>query len=108
MAKKPTTTSDTTDVSCGTIKTEAPARTESKKDRLIGMLSRDGGSTIAEISAALGWQPHTTRAAITGLRKTGHKVETAKPADGSSGLIYRIPLKSDARAKTGNDAEARQ
>ena len=108
MAKKPTTTSDTTDVSCGTFKTEAPARTESKKDRLIGMLSRDGGSTIAEISAALGWQPHTTRAAITGLRKTGHKVETAKPADRSSGLIYRIPLKSDARAKTGNDAEARQ
>ena len=108
MAKKPTTTSDTTDVSCGTFKSDAPARTESKKDRLIGMLSRDGGSTIAEISAALGWQPHTTRAAITGLRKTGHKVETAKPADSSSGLIYRIPLKSDARAKTGNDAEARQ
>ena len=108
MAKKPTTTSDTTEVTSGTIEREAAVRTEGKKDRLIGMLSRDGGSTIAEISAALGWQPHTTRAAITGLRKAGHKVETAKPAYGSSGLIYRIPLKSDARAKTGNDAEARQ
>ena len=108
MAKKPTTTSDTTDVSCGTFKTEAPARTESKKDRLIGMLSRDGGSTIAEISAALGWQPHTTRAAITGLRKTGHKVETAKPADGSSGLIYRIALSAGADVISNNSAEASQ
>ena len=108
MAKKPTTTSDTTDVSCGTFKTEAPARTESKKDRLIGMLSRDGGSTIAEISAALGWQPHTTRAAITGLRKTGHKVETAKPADSSSGLIYRIALSAGADVISNNSAEASQ
>lgn len=108
MAKKPTTTSDTTEVTSRTIEIEASARTASKKDRLISMLRRDGGTTITAISSALGWQPHTTRAAITGLRKAGHKVETAKPADGSSGLIYRIPLKSDARAKTGNDAEARQ
>ena len=108
MAKKPTTTSDTTDVSCGTFKTEAPARTESKKDRLIGMLSRDAGTTIAEISAALDWQPHTTRAAITGLRKSGHKVETAKPEDGSSGLIYRIAISAAADAKANSSSEAGQ
>jgi predicted ArsR family transcriptional regulator len=108
MAKKPTTTSDTTDVSCGTIKTEAPARTESKKDRLISMLKRDGGTTITAISSALGWQPHTTRAAITGLRKAGHKVETAKPADGGSGLIYRIALSAGADVISNNSAEASQ
>ena len=108
MAKKPTTTSDTTDVSCGTFKTEAPARTESKKDRLIGMLSRDGGTTITAISSALGWQPHTTRAAITGLRKAGHKVETAKPEDGGSGLIYRIALSASADVTANNSAEDSQ
>ena len=108
MAKKPTTTSDTTDVSSGTIMTQASARTESKKDRLIGMLSRDAGTTIAEISAALGWQPHTTRAAITGLRKSGHEVETAKSADGTSGLIYRIALNAGADVTANNSAEAGQ
>lgn len=45
--------------------------TASKKARLIGMLHQPDGSTIAEISAALGWRAHTTRAAITGLRKAG-------------------------------------
>ena len=108
MAKKPMTTSDTTDVSSETMKTEAPARTESKKDRLISMLRRDGGTTIAEISASLGWQPHTTRAAITGLRKSGHEVETIKSADGTSGLIYRIALSAGADVTANNSAEATQ
>ncbi|PQV57903.1 uncharacterized protein DUF3489 [Defluviimonas denitrificans] len=108
MTKKPSTNPETTKATKLPAKTTPSARAESKKTRLIKMLHKDDGSTITTISAALGWQPHTTRAAITGLRKTGHKVETAKPADGSSGLIYRIPLKPDARAKTGNDAEARQ
>ncbi|GKY89877.1 DUF3489 domain-containing protein [Sinisalibacter aestuarii] len=108
MAKKPTTTSDKTDVSSGTIVTEASARTASKKDQLISMLGRDGGTTIAGISSALGWQPHTTRAAITGLRKAGHKVETAKPEDGGSGLIYRIALSASADAKANSSSEAGQ
>lgn len=108
MAKKPMTTSDTTDVSSGTMKTEAPARTESKKDRLISMLRRDGGTTIAEISASLSWQPHTTRAAITGLRKSGHEVETIKSADGTSGLIYRIAFSAGADVTANNSAEATQ
>ena len=101
MAKKSTPQSDITS-------TTAPARTESKKFQLIGMLGRDGGTTIAEISTALGWQPHTTRAAITGLRKAGHKVETAKPGNGGSGLIYRIALSASADVGANNNAEANQ
>lgn len=62
---------------------EVPStKTASKKAQLIGMLHQPAGYTIVEISAALGWQAHTTRAAITGLRKAGHVVKTAKPADG--------------------------
>ena len=108
MAKKPRTTSDTTEVTSRTTETEATIRSESKKDRLIGMLSRDGGTTIAAISSALGWQPHTTRAAITGLRKSGHEVETIKLADGTSGLIYRIALSAGADVTANNSAEATQ
>ena len=108
MAKKPTTTSDTTEVTSGTIEKDAAVRTESKKDRLIGMLSRDAGTTIAEISAALDWQPHTTRAAITGLRKSGHEVETARSADGGSSLIYMIALSTSADAKANSSSEAGQ
>lgn len=108
MAKKPATTSDTNVITSATTETEAPARTASKKDRLISMLRRDGGTTIAEISASLGWQSHTTRAAITGLRKAGHKVETAKPEDGGSGLIYRIAFSAGADVTANNSAEAGQ
>ena len=108
MAKKPTTTPFTTDASSRTIETEAPARAESKKTWVIDMLRQPEGSTIAEISTALGWQPHTTRAAITGLRKAGHKVETAKPEDGGFGLIYRIALSASADVTANNSAEASQ
>jgi hypothetical protein len=38
-----------------------------------------------------GWLPHTTRAALTGLRKRGLKVERAKEARGKETVtVYRI------------------
>ena len=108
MAKKPTKTTDST-ATTSTPPAPAPAtRPESKKARLIGMLRNPGGSTIAAISATLGWQAHTTRAAITGLRKAGHAVETAKPADGSIGLIYRVASKPDEQADCATGTAAAQ
>jgi len=38
---------------------------------VIEMLSRSGGASLADLIAATGWLPHTTRAALTGLRKRG-------------------------------------
>ncbi|WP_326525546.1 DUF3489 domain-containing protein [Sphingomonas sp.] len=64
--------------------TDTPASTEatgpriSKRDAVIVLLSREGGATIAELIAATGWLPHTTRAALTGLRKQGHDVVRGK------------------------------
>src|SRR6516225_8805205 len=46
-----------------------PAST--KRAKLIGMLERAEGASVAEIGQRLGWLPHTVRAAITGLRKAG-------------------------------------
>ena len=106
MAKKPNTTSKVTKTNNVSTELLPSARTTSKKARLIEMLHQNGGTTVTAISAALGWQPHTTRAAITGLRKAGHKVETAKPEDGGSGLIYRIARGSDADVTANSTAEA--
>ena len=52
-----------------------------KSDLVIGLLRRTGGATIDEMVAATDWLPHTTRAALTGLKKKGHQVASEK-ADG--------------------------
>jgi len=39
------------------------------------MLSRKSGVTLEKASVALGWQPHTTSATMTGLRKRGYTIE---------------------------------
>lgn len=50
-------------------------RKGSKLDKLVGMLSRNTGTTITKASKALGWQLHTTRASLTGLKKRGYIIE---------------------------------
>jgi len=41
-------------------------------DTITALLSRDQGATIAELTEATGWQPHSVRGAIAGaLRKRG-------------------------------------
>ena len=39
---------------------------------MIALLLRDKGTSIEELTVATGWLPHTTRAALTGLRKRGY------------------------------------
>jgi hypothetical protein len=70
--------------------TERPPRTDSKQAKLITMLQRPEGTTIAEVVKALDWQPHTVRGAIAGAlkKKLGLKIESEK--DGERGRVYRI------------------
>ena len=49
-----------------------------KQAMLIDMLRGPDGTTLADMSTATGWLAHTTRAALTGLRKKGHRVLTDK------------------------------
>ena len=42
------------------------------------MLRKEGGVPLAGIVEATGWQPHTARAALSGLRKKGHAVQATK------------------------------
>ena len=57
-----------------TIDIVAP-RKGSKQAKLVGMLSRKTGVTVAKASETLGWQPHTTQATFTGLKKRGYIIE---------------------------------
>lgn len=62
-------------------KTIAGPKCETKIHKVIAMLKRNNGATLAQIVEVTGWQPHTTRAALTGLKKRGH-VLTKEKRDG--------------------------
>src|ERR1700722_15104920 len=62
----------------------------SKLARIIALLEGDRGAPIGELVAAAGWLPHTTRAALTGLRKRGYPVAIDR-SDDKRGTFYRIP-----------------
>ena len=47
---------------------------ESKAALVTRLLGRPGGATLDELTKATSWQPHTVRAALTGLRKKGHTI----------------------------------
>ena len=46
-----------------------------KIETILKLLQRPSGATIANMQKTTGWQPHSVRAALTGLRKKGHNVE---------------------------------
>lgn len=49
-----------------------------KQDQIASLLLRDEGATLDQMVAATGWLPHTTRAALTGLRKKGYAIDSDK------------------------------
>jgi hypothetical protein len=58
----------------------APAAT-SKIATVLTLLRRPDGATLAELVEATGWLPHSTRAALTGLRKKGHVLAKGSRGD---------------------------
>jgi hypothetical protein len=50
----------------------------SKTAAVIALLARADGATLRELIEATGWLPHTTRAALTGIRKKGHEITRGK------------------------------
>lgn len=52
------------------------------------MLRRNKGATLAEISKATDWKPHSCRAFLTGIRKTGARLAKLARPDGS--IAYHV------------------
>jgi hypothetical protein len=75
----------------------AGPRDGSKLALVIALLRRADGVSIIDLTQATGWLPHTTRAALTGLRKRGYAVVRGRIGAGDS--VYRI---SDAASYKGD------
>ena len=86
-ASNPATTGTGTATAPDKPEAATPARAISKIDTVIGLLEREQGATLAEMVEATGWLPHTTRAALTGLKKKGHTITKYKRDDVT---CYRI------------------
>ena len=50
----------------------------SKQQQLAALVARDEGASLDQMIAATGWLPHTTRAALTGLKKKGFVISSDK------------------------------
>jgi hypothetical protein len=70
-------------------KEAAGPREGSKTARVVAMLQRKNGATLAEIMTKMGWQKHTVRGFMAGaMKKAGYTVESFKPEGGER--TYRI------------------
>lgn len=57
-------------------------RAGSKINRLIELLQTGAGRSLDDMIEATGWQAHTVRAAMTGLRKRGYQID--RKVDGTT------------------------
>jgi hypothetical protein len=56
-------------------------RPGSKQTIIVDLMVRPKGATLDELIAATDWLPHTTRAALTGLRHRGYAIERTRGDD---------------------------
>ena len=64
-------------------------RAGSKLGSVLDMLSAEAGATIGELMAATGWLEHSTRAALTGLRRRGYGLSLTRH-ERAGASVYRI------------------
>ena len=72
------------------------AKSKTKKARLIELLMAKDGVTVPALAETLGWLPHTTRAALTGLKKDGMTITKLPPEDGSRTSRYTLASANEA------------
>jgi len=79
-----------------------------KLAQVVELLQQDRGASIAELIVLTGWLPHTTRAALTGLRKRGF-VTAIDRSDKERGSVYRVernPTAEDSAVVRSDAAQA--
>jgi hypothetical protein len=68
------------------------------------MLQRPEGASLDDLVALTGWLPHTTRAALTGLRKKGFHIASEKTESGVR--IYYIADVAEVATDKATGADA--
>jgi hypothetical protein len=66
------------------------ARPRGKLGRVLDAVAAEDGATLAELAVLTGWQPHTTRAALTGLRRRGFVLALGLGEGGGGRKAYRL------------------
>ena len=75
----------------------------SKKDQLLALITKPGGTRISILTENLGWQAHTVRATLSGLRKQGHQILATKtPKTGEA--VYRLVSPGEVNGVAVEDA----
>lgn len=75
---------------------------KSKRDQLVALLSKPNGARISVLVERLGWQAHTVRAALSGLRKQG--IEVARSNSPKTGeTVYAIVARSNAEGEQAGE-----
>ena len=61
-----------------------PAEHSTKQERMLTLLSKPDGASIAEMMQATGWQQHSVRGFLAGTvkKKLGFSLTSSKPGDG--------------------------
>ena len=77
--------------------TIAMPREGSKLAAVVDLLRREDGATVEQLADAMGWLPHTTRAALTGLRKRGFGIDRRKGKDQRAGAYVIVDLPKATR-----------
>jgi hypothetical protein len=75
-------------------------RADSKQARVIEMLHRRQGATIATLMKATGWQPHSVRGFLAGVVRNKLGLRLVSEKTGEEG-VYRIVAKDAAPKRKG-------
>ncbi len=67
----------------------AAARPGGKLGQVLDAVAAEDGATLAELAALTGWQPHTTRAALTRLRRRGFLMVLSSADSAGGRKAYR-------------------